>query len=188
MEITRKAFWTEAMKGGTIIGLVIVAFELLLFSAGTGRWLYFVELVAFAMLLYAFTRKISAKPSARDGFPYSRCIGFVMAMMLFTGVVSGVYLSVMNNFVNPEGVVAIVDAVMVSFQDAFPQEQFDALYDMMYASYRNPLYLVIASVIAYVVQGGIIGLFTSALAQRKPNPFAPEVGHNDDNVKVGDGE
>lgn len=186
MEITKKAFWTEAMKGGTIIGLAVVAFEMLLFSSGAGRWLYFVELAVFVLLIYGFTKRIAVRSEPVEGFPYSRCMGFVIAMMLFAGVISGIYVSVMNNFFNAAGVVELVDAIMLPFQDAFTQEQFDVMYDMMYSSYRNPLILVIASSIAYVIQGGIIGLFTSALAQRKPDMFA--ASHEEDNVKSGDGE
>lgn len=188
MEITKKVFWTEAMKGGTIIGLAVVAFEVLLFSSGVGRWLYYVELAVFALLLYAFTRRMAAKTEPIEGFQYSRCMGFVIAMMIFTGVIGGVYMSVMNNFVNTSGVSELVDVLMLPLQDTLPQTQFDAMYETMYASYRNPLILVFASVMAYVIQGGIIGLFTSALAQRKPDIFGSRANSEDNNVKTDDRE
>lgn len=173
MEITKKIFWTEAMKGGTIIGLTTVAFAILQYAVQL-QWINFVQLVVFGLLLLGFTRRIAKMADVREGFPYGRCMGFVIAMMLFVGVINGVYLSVMFNFVTPETVVEVVDSVMVGFQDVIPSDNFDSMYDSFYSIYRSPITLVIASIIAYVIQGGVFGLFTSVFAQRKPNIFAEQ--------------
>lgn len=172
MEITKKIFWAEAMKGGSVIGLVVAALQLTRSSLGLGVWMSAVSLAIFVLLLYGFTRKIAGRASAQEGFPYGRCMGFVLAMMLFTGVITGFASALMNNFLLRDAVTQAVDSQMLIFQDVLPQEQFDMVYYSTYSAMFNPLVLVLAGVISYCIQGGVIGLFTSALAQRKPDLFA----------------
>ena len=59
MEITKKIFWSEAMKGGSIIGLVTAAFQLTRTVIEQAAWLNIVSLVVFVFLIYGFTRKIA---------------------------------------------------------------------------------------------------------------------------------
>lgn len=172
MEITRKIFWTAAMKGGSVIGLAVSALQLTRISLGLGIWMNAVSLAVFALLLYGFTRRIAGAASEAEGFPYARCMGFVLAMMLFTGVIVGFANALMNNFLLREEVARLVDTQMLPLQDMLPQAQFDAVYDTTYSAMFNPLALVLSGVFVYCIQGGVIGLFTSALAQRKPDIFA----------------
>lgn len=186
MEITRKIFWTAAMKGGSVIGLAVAALQLTRISLGLGVWMNALSLAVFALLLYGFTRKIAASASAPEGFPYGRCMGFVLAMMLFTGVIVGFANALMNNFLLREEVARLVDAQMLPFQDMLPQAQFDAVYDTTYAAMFNPLALVLSGIFVYCIQGGVIGLFTSALAQRKPDMFAGVGNGNEDSRTDGE--
>lgn len=183
MEITRKIFWTEAMKGGTIIGLAVTAFKLAQSSLGLGLWIGMVSLAVFILLLYGFTKKIATMASAEDGFPFNRCMGFVLAMMIFVGVIQGVYQTIMNTLVDTEIVVSAIDSSMAMLQDVYTPAQFDVMYDTTYKMMFNPLAQVFVGVFAYFIQGGIAGLFVSVFAQRKPNIFATS---NNDNTQAGD--
>lgn len=175
MEINSKIFWRSAVKGGTIIGLVSVGFALLKYAisfAEVSFWSGFaglISFVVFVMLIYGFTRKMSAMADPETGFSFGRCISFVAAMMLFTGIIEGVYYSIFNNFIAPESVMAAIDVTMLNFQDLVPDGQFDAMYDMMGRWMLNPIYLVFAYILTNLLQGVFFGLFTSAFAQRKPN-------------------
>lgn len=161
------------MKGGSIIGLVTASLQLVRLSFAVPRsWIEWVSILIFALLLYGFTRRLAGRAAARDGFPYSRCMGFVMTMMLFTGVIMGVATALMYNFLIPDQVVMSIDGIMGEMRGMLSQDQFDTTYDSLYRAMFNPLLLVVAGVITYVVQGGLIGLFPCALAQRKPEPFA----------------
>lgn len=172
MEITKKIFWTEAMKGGTVMGLVEAALQLTRVSLALGGWMSILSLVLFILLTYGFTRRIAGMADAREGFSYGRCMGFVLAMMLFTGVIFGFASALINNFLIKEAVTEAIDLQMATMQDLLPQAQFDMVYDALYSAMFNPLVLVICYVIGYFIQGGIIGLFTSAMAQRQPDPLA----------------
>ena len=186
MDITNKVFWNEALKGGTIIGLVSVAFSLmgwLIAKSGVGFWGGFVSLAStlvFVALVYAFTKKISASSPAAYGFSYGRSVGFVIAMMLFAGVLKGLYMTVMNNVVDPEAITRSIDEVMVLMQDFIADEQFDAMYSLMPKMMRNPFYLIFASVINMVVGGLIVGLIVSAFTKRDPDLFADEPVEDED--------
>lgn len=159
------------MKGGSVIGLVVAALQLLKSASGY-LWLNWLSLIVFIFLVYGFTRRIANKSRAEDGFPYGRCMGFVVSMMLFTGVIVGFVTCLVNNFMIRDAVEEMVNASMVVVQDMLTTEQFDSMYDTMYSAMFNPLSLVLAGVVGYVVQGAIVGLFVCAQAQRKPDPFA----------------
>ena len=183
MEITKKIFWTEAMKGGTVMGLVAAALQLTRVSLALGGWMSILSLVLFILLTYGFTRRIAGMADAREGFSYGRCMGFVLAMMLFTGVIFGFASALINNFLIKEAVTEAIDLQMATMQDLLPQAQFDMVYDALYSAMFNPLVHVICYVIGYFIQGGNIGLFTSAMAQRQPDPLAG----NDDRDDNGTG-
>lgn len=174
MEISKKLFWTEAMKGGSVIGLVVAAFQLLNQRFEVGAWLSMVSLAVFVFLLVVFTRRMASYAGPREGFTYGRCMSFVLAMMLFTGVIVGFAVCLINNFLLKEQVTELVDMQMAALQDMLPQQQFDALYEATYSAMFNPLVLVVVSVVSYCIQGGVIGLFTSVMTQVKPDPFADD--------------
>ena len=174
MEITKKIFWSEAMKGGSIIGLVTAAFQLTRTVIEQAAWLNIVSLVVFVFLIYGFTRKIAGMADTIEGFTYGRCMGFVFAMMLFTGIIMGFATFLINNFIIKDTVIEMVDLQMNAMRGLLTTEQFNYTYDATYSAVFNPLVLIIIGIIGYCIQGGIAGLFTSALAQRKADPFAPK--------------
>ncbi len=172
MEITKKIFWTEAMKGGTVIGLVAASLHLTHLSLALGPWMSLISILVFALLIYGFTRRIAGMADAREGFPYGRCMGFVLAMKLFTGVIFGFASALINNFLIKETITETVDLQMSAVQDLVPQAQFDMIYDATYSAMFNPLFLVVCYIVGYLIEGGIVGLFTSAIAQHRPDLFA----------------
>ena len=129
MNMTRRDFWTEALKGGTLIGLVTVAFSLLTQTAGERATL--VEILGYAstiitiLLLAGYLRRFARMHSRAEGFSYGRGVGFVVAMMLFVGVLSGVYSAVMTNFFIKEEILASVDAAMAQYQDMIQPSDAD---------------------------------------------------------------
>ena len=104
--MTKKQYWYEALVGGTIVGVVAVAFSILLTLMGgtTAEPSFGVKAVNFLSvfvnitLLFGLTRRFSAKYTLEEGFSFGRGLGFVVAMMIFAGVISGIYNSVMANY------------------------------------------------------------------------------------------
>ncbi len=182
MNESRKNFWFEALKGGTLVGIVMVAFELL--AHGVGERTTLVSILGFAstvvtiLLVFGLMRKFASQHSAANGFTYGRGVGFVVAMMIFAGIIAGVYTSVMANFFIREELLASVDMMMVDMQDLLPAEEFESTYQMMRASVVNPLMLTFSSVLSNVFFGLLMGLCLSLLTRRQPDIFAPEENSN----------
>ena len=183
MNESRKNFWFEALKGGTLIGLVTVAFSIVLQFAGErvtlASILNVASVVVTILLAFGLTRKFATTPSAEEGFSFGRAVGFVVAMMLFAGVISGVYSAVMANFFIREEVLASVDMVMADMQDLLPAEEFESTYQLMRASVVNPLLLTVSSVLSNAFFGLLMGLCLSLLTRRQPDIFAPEQNNNE---------
>lgn len=175
MEITKKIYWQHAMKGGTIIGLALIAMRLLrmlITPAGfLGTLFGLVNLCLFVYLVYYFTKKISRIADPMEGFSYGRCIGFSVCMMLFVGFLMGVFAYINNNFINPDIVETSIEISMGMVQDMIPYNEVDNYYDMMNKMMRSPFYLILYNIIAYVIYGAIVGLVTGAFAKRDPSIF-----------------
>lgn len=174
----KKVFWYEALKAGTIIGMVSVAFTILGRLVGEAEmttWVKILNGVRFGLILtliYGFTRKVSRMHSAEAGFSYARGIGFIMATMIFVGFIMGVYSSIMANFFIKEEALAAIDQTMAMMQDMLPAEMFDQQYEMMKKMVVNPFYLVFISVLGQCFIGIFIALLISVSTKREPNIFA----------------
>lgn len=172
-----KNFWLEALKGGTIIGLVSVGFAILTQTIGEDsttllKVVNFLSSFIMIMLAFAFTRKFSAGHSAEVGFSFGRGLGFVVAMMLFAGFIQGLYSAIMAKFFIGEELLQTVDEVMAQMQDVLPADQFDETYQMMQKSVTSPLLLTISSVISNALYGVFLGLIISIFTRRRADIFA----------------
>lgn len=175
MEPKRRNFWFEALKGGTLIGLVNVAFSLVAQFSGENTTLAtilgYLSTVVLILLAFGYTRRFAATHSPEEGFSYGRAVGFVVAMMLFVGVLSGIYSAVMANFFIREELMEVVDATMAQMQDMLPADSFEQTYNSMRSSVTNPLLLTFSSVISNAFLGLLIGLCVGMLTRRRPDIF-----------------
>lgn len=173
----------EALKGGTIIGLVSVAFSLVTQVAPEqSTWvkvLNFASTVVTILLAAGYLRHFARSRSRAEGFSYGRGVGFVVAMMLFVGVITGIYSAVMANFFIKEELLGAVEVVMAQVQDVVPAESFDTTYNVMRASVTNPLFITISSVVSNALLGLLYGLVLSVITRRQPDIFAPEENNNE---------
>lgn len=181
----------EALKGGTIIGLVSVAFSIAVQAISgpmpESSWvkiLNFVSVVVSILLVYGYTRRFAAMHTAEEGFSYGQGIKFILAMMLFVGLLSGIYSAVMANFFIKEELLESVDLIMAQMQDTIPADKFEATYDLMRGAVINPFILTISSVISNLFTGLLFSVVVAGITRRQADIFAtPEVkeeeNHND---------
>lgn len=178
--MTKKQYWYEALVGGTIVGVVAVAFSIVLQLMGGStaeptlgiKAVNFLSVFVNITLLFGLTRRFAAKHTPEEGFSFGRAVGFVVAVMLFAGVISGIYSAVMANFFIREEVLQSVDKVMAQLQELYTAEQFDSIYTTMQKAVINPFYLTISSVISNCFTGALVGLFVGFLTRRRPDIFA----------------
>lgn len=174
----RKLFWFEALKGGTLIGLVRSAFALLqqsLLAADHTKAASLIGILSFVtlvILIYALCRKVASYADPAQGFSYGKGMSFVFAMMLFTGVITGLYSAIVNNFFMTDQIYDQVNEMMVIYESMLPAEQVDTFYDTMVKSMMNPFTLIGTNTFANLLLGGFIGIFVCSLTIRRPDIFA----------------
>lgn len=175
MNDNRQMFWIEALKGGTLIGLVTVAFSLLVQFSESTTWvniINFASTVVTILLLAGYLRRFARFHTREEGFSYGRGVGFVVAMMLFVGVLSGIYSAVMANFFLKAELLESVDVMMAQMQDMISADQFESTYNMMRSSVTNPMILTLSSVLGNALYGLFLGLVLSIITRRQADIFA----------------
>ncbi len=176
----KKLFWNEALKAGTIVGLVSTAFALLMRPLSETEhtfWLKALNMVSWiiiVLLLYAFTRRFSKSQPAAKGFSYGRGIGFVVAAMMFVGVVNALYSSIMANYFIKAEVLEQVDRIMVVYQDMWPDDMFEKTYAVARNAAVNPFYITFSSVLGNCFVGFLLSLVIAAITRREPDIFSEE--------------
>lgn len=178
----RKVFWIEALKAGTIIGLVSVAFSIAVQAISgpqpESNWisiLNFVSVVVSILLVYGYTRRFASMHTAEEGFSYGQGIKFILATMLFVGALSGIYSAVMANFFIKDELLESVDLLMAQMQDTVPADQFEATYDSMRGMVTNPLVLTISSIVSNLFTGLLFSVVVAGITRRQPDIFATPV-------------
>lgn len=180
MEITGKIFWREAVRSGTMLGLVLCGITILQFAAGQGeiniwtRILNITYVVVFISLQFAFTKRIAMKSDPATGFSWGRCMGFVFAMLLFVGILLGFCHTILYNLVYPDLIETRVFEMIGSLEGTrlYSGMDLDGMGDMMMRYMKNPFIVTFSSIIVVGLQGGFAGIFTSMLAKRNPQIFA----------------
>ena len=94
--MTKFKFWNEVCKYGAIIGLVMsVAFviEQSLMLSGwfsTMGLVWILAAVVYIALLYRFAKRRREQYGHEQGFPLSRGLGFILALILSSALIKGV--------------------------------------------------------------------------------------------------
>ena len=96
--MAKNAFWNEASRCGAIVGLVNVAFELGKMSVPSIAFV--LGLANFVVTIYLLWRFASrrAKSFGNEGFTYGQSLGFIVAMGIFAGIITGAYQILASNF------------------------------------------------------------------------------------------
>ena len=187
--MNKTIFWMEALKAGTVVGLVSVAFSIAVQALSGAQpessWiqvLNFVSVVVTILLVYGYTRRFAGMHTAEEGFSYGQGIKFILALMLFVGALSGIYSAVMANFFIKDELLASVDTIMAQMQDTIPADQFEATYDTMRGAVINPLILTVSNIISNLFTGLLFSVVVAGITRRQPDIFAtPEVKEVENN-------
>ncbi|MBO7300971.1 MAG: DUF4199 domain-containing protein [Tidjanibacter sp.] len=173
----KQIFWTEALKGGTVIGLLSVAFSIVMQASGEmttlTKILNVASTVVMVILAFGFTRRLAMQSDPREGFSMGRAVGFVVAMLAISGVLTGIYTAVMANFFIHDELMKTVDEMMAGMQDTIPADSFEQTYELMRKGLTSPLLLTLSSVFSNSLLGVLCGVCVGFVTRRQPNIFAP---------------
>ena len=166
-------FWNEASRGGAIVGLANVAFSALgMFIPSISFVASLVNFVVTIYLLFHFTRRRSLL-FIKEGYTYSESLGFIVAMGMFAGIISGAYQIVASNFLFTDMFEQTMNTTIATLQQSgvYNNDMVDQMTGMMRSYIFSPIPCLISNVISNVLLFGFYGLFISIGTKREPDIF-----------------
>lgn len=168
----KSTFWSDASRGGAIIGLANITLTTLgiLFTKLNGL-LSFVSVVVIIYLLFYFTRRRSALYT-KEGFSYGRALGFIVAMSIFSGIILGAYQIVASNWLFPTYFEDTYKNLMTILSQAgISNDEMEMTAKMYRSMLFSPLPALIWSVIGSIIGNGFYGLFIAIGVKRQADIF-----------------
>lgn len=171
--MAKNAFWNEASRCGAIVGLVNVAFELGKMSVPSIAFV--LGLANFVVTIYLLWRFASrrAKSFGNEGFTYGQSLGFIVAMGIFAGIITGAYQILASNFLFVDKYEAVYNTLIATYSqmgvvDNATMASMTKIYRAMFFS---PIWVLITSIASGALGYGFYGLFISIGAKREPDMF-----------------
>ncbi len=143
------------MRCGVIIAALSVAVSCLKVLFEPGHIVFsLAELAAIVFCLYKFGGRQAMLSDSVHGYSFGQNMGFILAVMLFSGFVYGVC-----EFLQPHFIVStMADKVAGDATANDPEAAITALARLLFGILRQVLY------------GGIVGLFVTPFVTRRPEP------------------
>ena len=179
----KNKFWNEASRGGAILGLTAMAFGLLamVLPQSIGFVLNVASFVVTLYLLFYFTKR-RADQFPKEGYSYAQCLGFIVAMGIFAGIIAGAYQIVASNFLFPEKYEEVYNTAIAAYAQmgAFDNNMMDMMKTMMRSYIFSPIPVLITQVLASIFTFGFYGLFIAMGTKRDADIFDNTTSEDDD--------
>lgn len=170
----KNKFWNEASRGGAILGLTAMAFALLamVLPQSVGFVLNLASFVVTLYLLFYFTKR-RADQFPKDGYSYAQCLGFIVAMGIFAGIIAGAYQIVASNFLFPEKYEEMYNTIIATYAQigTFDNNMMDMMKTLMRSYLFSPIPVLITQVLASIFTYGFYGLFVALGTKREADIF-----------------
>ncbi len=170
----KNKFWNEASRGGAILGLVTMAFALLgmVLPQSIGFVLNLASFVVTLYLLFYFTKR-RADQFPKGGYSYAQCLGFIVAMGIFAGIIAGAYQIVASNFLFPEKYEEMYNTIIATYAQmgTFDNNMMDTMKTLMRSYLFSPIPVLITQVLASIFTYGFYGLFVALGTKREADIF-----------------
>ena len=171
--MSKKNFWNDASRAGAIIGLISIALTMAgMFLPKVAFVLSLVSFVLTIYLLFHYTHRRSML-YLDEGFSYSQSLGFIAAIGLFAGIISGAYQIVASNFLFPEKFEESLNATIELLQQSgvYNNEMMDQMSKLMRSYIFSPIPALISNIFGNMLTFGFYGLFISIGTKCEPNIF-----------------
>lgn len=167
-----KMLWHQALTGGLILGAALFAWEFIVYLTGMQSFASsLIQVVILAAGIVWFGNKLKIQRGPELGFSYGTSFGFVMALMLCAGAVSGVGEFFLQVVIAPEYYEEAYEIALLN--TGFDESLLEQVMDIRKSGlFKNPLTFMFSGVFALVFLGGFIGLILSAFLQKPADPFA----------------
>lgn len=169
----KSTFWKTAMIYGLYIGVIIMLYSVILYVTGQTQN---TTLGYLSFLIYGGTiviAQIHYRNHVLDGsITYSQALGFGVAIMLFSGIVTALYTMILYSFIDP----TLVDQMKTMQEEAMLQkgmseDQIEAAMSVA-SKMMTPGWMSIMGLLGSVLIGTLISLISSAFVKKQPNEDA----------------
>ena len=174
-----KVFWTEALTGGLVIGVVLFVWDLIGYffdmpvkASGLAS---FVQFLILALGIYYFSRRMREFRGPVLGYPYGTAFGFTMGMMLFVGLVYGIGEFFLQVVIAPEYYSGLREYVLLNsgLDESLIEQSLELMEESAFSRImKNPIVFVFSGIFTMIIYGGLVGLIISAFVKRPADPFA----------------
>lgn len=171
----KSTFWSDASQGGAILGLASIVLSTLgiVFTKLSGLF-SFVSIIVIIYLLFFFTRR-RASLFTKEGFTYGQSLGFIVAMGIFAGIITGAFQIVASNWLFPNYYENTFNTLLTALaQTGLSNEEIETTANMYRTMLFSPLPSLVWSVIGSIIGHGFYGLFISIGTKRDPDLFEQE--------------
>ena len=171
--MAKNNFWSDASRGGAILGLAGVVFSLL--GMAVSSIAFIASLANFVItiyLLFYFTRR-RATLYTEEGFTYTQSLGFIVAMAIFAGIIAGAYQIIASNFLFSEMFEETVATSIATLKQTgiYNNDMMDQMSSMMRSYIFSPIPAFLSNIVGNVLLFGFYGLFISIGTKREPDIF-----------------
>ncbi len=169
----KSTFWKSAMIYGLYIGIFFTLFSVLLYVTGqtTNKALGYISFPLYALAIVL--AQIHYRNSELNGvISYGQAVGFAVAAMLFSGIISALYTMILYSFIDP-GLVQQMKTIQEEalMQKGMTEEQVDAAMSIM-SKMMTPGYMSIMGLFGSVFIGTIVSLVSSIFVKKLPGEDA----------------
>ena len=171
--MAQNSFWSEASRGGAILGLAGVVFSLLGMALPSIAFIAsLANFVVTIYLLFYFTRRRSML-FTEEGFTYTQSLGFIVAMAIFAGIIAGAYQIVASNFLFSDMFEESVATSLATLKQTglYNNDMMDKMSSTMRSYIFSPIPALLSNIVGNVLLFGFYGLFISIGTKREPDIF-----------------
>mgnify|MGYP003308271187 CR=1 FL=1 len=173
--MAQNSFWSDASRGGAIIGVAGgLVFSLLGMAIPSISFITsLANFVITIYLLFYFTRRRAMLYPAEEGFTYSQSLGFIVAMAIFAGIIAGAYQIVASNFLFKEMFEETFNTSIATLKQTglYTNEMMDQMSKLMRSYIFSPIPALISNIFGNMLTFGFYGLFISIGTKCEPNIF-----------------
>lgn len=173
MEENKNSVGKSALVSGTLLGVVLVIYSLIMyFLDQTGNkyvsWLSVILMIAGIVYLQIQYRDKELK----GNMSYGKAFGFAVLMVLVASVITSIFTYLLFSVIDP----GLIDKILAMSEEQLTKRGMNAdqieLAMKMSRKMMSPPIMAVFGLIGNMFWGTIISLITSAITKKEPSPFA----------------
>lgn len=173
MEENKNSVGKSALVSGTLLGVVLVIFSLIMyFLDQTGNkyvsWLSVILMIAGIVYLQIQYRDKELK----GNMSYGKAFGFAVLMVLVASVITSIFTYLLFSVIDP----GLVDKLLAASEEQLTKRGMSGDQIEIAMKYTrkmmSPPLMAVFGLIGNMVWGTIISLITSAITKKETSPFA----------------